>query len=110
MSDCSQYCDAQTFKTDGSAAGGATVASQDTSNQVLCTQCTSQCGSSESVEPSVTESSETQPSSVETSTEPTSGGGRRRKRKTRSKKRKTRKGRKTRSKKRKLTRKYKRKH
>ena len=47
----------------------------------------SQCGS-ESVDPAVTETSETQPSSIETSTETTSGGGRRRRRKNKSKKEK----------------------
>lgn len=45
QSDCSAYCDPQTFKTDGSAAGSASLASADTQSQVLCSQCTSQCGS-----------------------------------------------------------------
>lgn len=46
QSDCSSYCDPQIFKTDGSAAGEASIASANTQSQVLCSQCTSQCGSS----------------------------------------------------------------
>ena len=44
MKDCSQFCDAQTFKHDGSMSASASVESENSKLQVQCTQCTSQCG------------------------------------------------------------------
>ena len=65
QSDCSAYCDPQTYKTDGSAAGGASLASADTQAGVLCSQCTSQCGATAS------SSSETTPDASASATDGT---------------------------------------